>query len=129
MKRSGILNAELNRHLSALGHTDTVVVSDCGLPHPPGVPVVDLAVVFGVPSFEAVLLAVAAEIVVEHALIAEESVDRNPAVRALVESLCDSMNLVPHEEFKRRCADARLLIRTGEASPYANVILSCGVPF
>ena len=129
MKRSGILNAELNRHLSRLGHTDTVVVADCGLPQPPGVPVVDLAVVFGVPAFDQVLRAVAAEIVVDHALIAEESVDRNPAVRALVESLCDSVSLVPHEELKRRCAEARLLIRTGEARPYANVILSCGVPF
>jgi D-ribose pyranase len=129
MKRSGILNAELNRHLSRLGHTDTVVVADCGLPQPPGVPVVDLAVVFGVPTFEQVLRAVAAEIVVEHALIAEESVDRNPAVPALVGSLCDTVSLVPHEEFKRRCAEARLLIRTGEASPFANVILYCGVPF
>jgi D-ribose pyranase len=129
MKRSGILNAELNRHLSALGHTDTVVVSDCGLPHPPGVPVVDLAVVFGVPSFEAVLLAVAAEIVVERAVIAVESVERNPAVGALVESLCGGATLVTHDEFKRRSAEARLLIRTGEATPYANVILHCGVPF
>jgi len=129
VKRTGILNAELNRHLSTLGHTDTLVVADCGLPQPPGVPVVDLAVVFGVPSFEEVLRAVSAEIVVEKAQIAVESVDRNPAVGALVESLCGSASVVPHEELKRRCAEARLLIRTGEATPYANVILHCGVPF
>jgi len=129
VKRAGILNAELNRHLSMLGHTDTVVVSDCGLPHPPGVPVVDLAVVFGVPSFEEVLRAVVAEIVVEEAQIAVESLDRNPAVRTLVESLCGSASLVTHDEFKRLSSKSRLLIRTGEASPYANVILHCGVPF
>ena len=129
MKRTGILNAELNRQLSRLGHTDTVVVADCGLPQPPGVVVVDLAVVFGVPSFEEVLRAVVAEIVVEHAVIAVESVDRNPAVGALVGSLCGTASLVTHEEFKRLCAEARLLIRTGEATPYANVILHCGVPF
>ena len=129
MKRTGILNAELNRHLSRLGHTDTVVVADCGLPQPPGVPVVDLAVIFGVPAFEVVLRAIAAEIVVEGAVIAEESVVRNPAVADLVGSLCDDVSLVPHEELKRRCAEARLLVRTGEATPYANVILYCGVPF
>ena len=129
MKRSGILNAELNRHLSRLGHTDMVVVADCGLPQPSGVPVVDLAVVFGVPSFEDVLRAVAVEIVVESAVIAAESVERNPAIGDLVESLCGTPSLVAHEEFKRRCAEARLLIRTGEATPYANVILHCGVPF
>ncbi|HEY3410355.1 MAG TPA: D-ribose pyranase [Propionicimonas sp.] len=129
MKRTGILNAELNRHLSRLGHTDTVVLADCGLPQPPGVPVVDLAVIFGVPTFEVVLRAIAAEIVVESAVIAEESVVRNPAVPDLVGSLCDNVSLVPHEELKRRCAETRLLIRTGEATPYANVILYCGVPF
>ena len=129
MKREGILNSELNRHLSMLGHTDTVVVSDCGLPQPPGVPVVDLAVVFGVPSFEEVLSAVAAEIVVDEAQIAGESLDRNPGVRTLVESLCGRASLVTHDELKRLSARARLLIRTGEATPYANVILHCGVPF
>lgn len=129
MKRAGILNAELNRHLSALGHTDTVVVADCGLPQPRGVPVIDLAVVFGVPSFEEVLRAVAAEIVVERAEIAVESVDRNPAVGSLVQSLFGTPGSVTHEDFKLRCAQARLLIRTGEATPYANVILHCGVPF
>ncbi len=129
MKRAGILNAELNHLLSRLGHTDAVVVADCGLPRPPGVPVVDLAVVFGVPTFEQVLRAVAAEIVVEEAVIAAEAVDRNPAVPALVEALFGHTSSVSHEEFKRRCADARLLVRTGEAAPYANVILRCGVPF
>ncbi len=129
MKRAGILNSELNRHLSSLGHTDMVVVADCGLPQPPGVPVVDLAVVFGVPSFQEVLRAVVAEIVVEQALIAQESLDRNPTVGALVNSLCGSFGTVTHEELKQRCRQARLLIRTGEATPYANVILQCGVPF
>jgi D-ribose pyranase len=36
---------------------------------------------------------------------------------------------VPHEEFKRAMAGAVLFVRTGEATPYANVMLRCGVPF
>jgi len=129
MKRGGILNAELSRRLALLGHTDTLVVADCGLPQPPGVPVVDLAVVFGVPSFEQVLRALAAEIVVEAAVVATEAESRNPAVVRLAGSLFGDVEQVPHEDFKGRTAGARLLVRTGEASPYANVILRCGVPF
>ena len=39
------------------------------------------------------------------------------------------MGLVPHEELKRIVARAKLVVRTGEATPYSNVILRCGVPF
>ena len=129
MKRTGTLNAELNFQLAGLGHTDTVVVADCGLPRPSGVPVIDLAVVFGVPSFAQVLAALADEIVVEAALLASETTDRNPAVVRLVESLFGSPETVSHERLKELSRGARLIIRTGEATAYANVILRCGVPF
>ena len=36
---------------------------------------------------------------------------------------------VPHEEFKRLMEKAKCVIRTGETSPYANVILIGGVNF
>ena len=129
MKRAGILNAGLSRRLALLGHTDTVVVADCGLPQPPGVPVVDLALVFGVPTFEQVLRALAAELVVESTVVAAEAGERNPDVVRLVESLFGAAERVAHEQFKQLTAGARLLVRTGEASPYANVVLRCGVPF
>jgi len=129
MKRTGILNAELNFQLAKLGHTDTVVVADCGLPRPRGVPVIDLAVVFGVPSFEQVLAALAEEIVVEAAVLATETTDRNPGVAALVRTLFGPPETVSHERLKELSGEARLIIRTGEATPYANVILRCGVPF
>jgi D-ribose pyranase len=129
MKRHGILNAELNFRLSKLGHTDTVVVADCGLPQPAGVPVVDLALIFGVPSFEQVLRALAEEIVVESAVVATQTKDRNPAAESLVESLFGSPETVSHAELKKLSGSACLFVRTGEASPYANAILRCGVPF
>lgn len=129
MKRGGILNPRLNLLLSQLGHTDTVAVADCGLPRPPGVEVVDLSLVFGVPTFEQVLRALSTELVVEHALIAGEALDRNPRVGDLVSSLFVRPDTVDHEEFKRRTREARLLVRSGEATPYANVILTCGVSF
>ena len=129
MLRGGVLNAQLARVLAELGHTHTIVIGDCGLPRPEGVETVDLAVTLGVPSFADVLRVVTGAIVVEDAVVAAEAQQANPGVLALVREAVGEPSLVPHEEFKRATASARAFVRTGEASPYANVILRCGVPF
>ena len=129
MKRRGVLNAELARALATLGHTDTVVVGDCGLPRPPGVRTIDLALVAGIPRFADVLQVLADELVVEATTIASEAPSANAEAVDLVRSLFGEPAQIPNEEFKVRCASARLFVRTGEATPYANVILRCGVPF
>jgi D-ribose pyranase len=128
MKRDGIINAELAGALAALGHTDLVVVCDAGLPIPPGPSVADLAFRFGVPSFETVLTGLLEELVIEGATAAEE-VERNPRSYELLKTRLPDLGLVPHEELKRIVARAKLVVRTGEATPYSNVILRCGVPF
>lgn len=127
MKRSGILHPELNEALSRLGHTDTFVVGDVGLPVPPQVRRIDLAVVLGVPSFVDVLDAILAEVEVEGAVIATEAEGR-PAGQLLSERFAQAER-VPHEGLKQLSGAARFVVRTGEASPYANVVLRCGVPF
>ncbi|MEJ2855780.1 MULTISPECIES: D-ribose pyranase [unclassified Saccharothrix] len=130
MKRTGILHATLNAELSRLGHTDEVVVADCGLPIPPGGPVVvDLAFTFGVPSFLQVLDGLLAELVVERAVVAEELDDRNPTCAQALARRLPLIDRISHEDLKARTARARLVVRTGEATPYANVLLRCGVPF
>jgi D-ribose pyranase len=92
--------------------------------------VVDLAVVYGVPSFETVFRAVLDEIVVEAAAAATEVTDANLACWSLLRRVLDrDVELVPHEDFKTRTTQARAVVRTGEATPYANVLLRCGVPF
>jgi len=129
MKRSGILNAQLSRALAELGHGHLVVVGDAGLPRPSGVECVDLALELGVPSFAQVLTALASELVVEQAVLASEALDANPAVVDLVTDLAGPPELISHEELKRLSQSARVYVRTGEATPYANVVLRCGVPF
>lgn len=129
MKRRGILNDALSEALARLGHTDTVVVADCGLPRPAGVAVVDLALVFGVPTFAQVVEALAEEIVVERVTIADQTESANPQAHALIVARFGPPELVSHDELKELSAHAALLIRTGEATPYANAILHCGVPF
>lgn len=131
MKKAGILNRRLAGAVAELGHGDRVLVCDAGMPVPAGPRVVDLAFVAGVPSFAQVLDGLLADLVVEGAVAAREVREANPGTAALLErrfpgaALC----LVPHEELKERTAGARLVVRTGEATPYANALLACGVFF
>ncbi|WP_127360429.1 D-ribose pyranase [Actinacidiphila soli] len=129
MKKAGILNRHLSGALAVLGHTDLVVVCDAGLPIPEGPIVVDLAFRAGTPSFAEVFEGLLDELVVEGAVAATEIRDANPGAAALLDDRFPELELVPHEEFKARTRAARLVVRTGEARPYANVILRCGVPF
>jgi D-ribose pyranase len=129
VKRGGIINANLAGAIGRLGHTDLVVVCDAGLPIPPGPAVVDLAFQLGVPTFETVLSGLLEELVVEGAIAAEEVEAQNPRSHELLETRLPNLTLIPHEELKRIVAGAKLVVRTGEATPYSNVILRCGVPF
>ena len=129
MKRGGIINAQLSGALARLGHTDELVVCDAGLPIPAGPTVVDLAFRFGVPSFETILDGLLEELVIESSVVAEEAADGNTEVFALFKSRLPGFGMVAHEELKRLVKDVRLVIRTGEATPFSNVILTCGVPF
>ncbi|MFI7442816.1 D-ribose pyranase [Nonomuraea indica] len=129
MKRGGVINAALAGALARLGHTDEVLVCDSGMPLPPGVPVVDLAFVPGIPSFADVLDGLLAEIVVEGATAAEEVRQANPPCHALLGERLPGLAYVPHERLKALSGTSRLVVRTGEARPYANVILRCGVAF
>ena len=126
MKKAGILNRHLAGALAELGHGDGVLVCDAGMPIPAGPRVVDLAFRAGVPSFAEVLDGLLAELVVEGATAAEELRGFH---RDLLERRVPSLALVPHGRLKELSAGARLVVRTGEASPYANVLLRCGVFF
>jgi D-ribose pyranase len=86
-------------------------------------------VVYGLPRFAPVLDAVLDEIVIEAASMSEPVRERNPDAWELVRSRLPQVDTIPHDELKELTGDARLVIRTGEATPFANVVLRCGVPF
>ncbi|MFJ5303814.1 D-ribose pyranase [Streptomyces sp. NPDC088350] len=129
MKKAGILNRHLSGALAELGHGDGVLVCDAGMPIPAGPRVVDLAFRAGVPSFAEVLDGLLAELVVEGATAASEVRGANRAATALLDARFPDLDLVSHERLKELSAGARLVVRTGEARPYANVLLRCGVFF
>lgn len=133
MKRTALLHAELSHAIACLGHGDMLVIGDVGLPIPAG-PAgprrIDLAVTPGLPAVADVLRAVLTEMQVERALIATEAVQREPG-HALPGwcTLPVVPEQLPHDDFKRLTAQARVMVRTGECTPYANVILVAGVTF
>ncbi|WP_327729631.1 D-ribose pyranase [Streptomyces sp. NBC_00487] len=129
MKRAGILNRHLAGAIAELGHGHGVLVCDAGMPVPQGPRVVDLAFRAGVPSFAEVLDGLLDEIVVEGATAAYEVREANLGATTLLEDRFPELELVSHERLKDLSADARLVVRTGEARPYANVLLRCGVFF
>lgn len=124
-----ILNPRLLALLAGAGHTDLIVIADAGLPIPPGLEVVDLSLVSGIPSFLQVLDAVRPVLAIESALIASET--RQQAIYRELASRLQGLGVeeVAHEEFKRRVVRARGVIRTGETTAYANVGLVAGVTF
>ncbi|PFL88499.1 D-ribose pyranase [Bacillus cereus] len=131
MKKHGVLNSEIASILALLGHTDTIVIADCGLPIPDGVKRIDLAVEIGKPSFLDVLQVVADDMAIEKVTLAEEVIINNAEVNKEVEQklIEPAFEYVSHEQFKEHTKKAKAIIRTGEATPYANVILHAGVIF
>ena len=129
MKKNGILNSQLNRVISEMGHHDMLIIADAGLPIPKGVERIDLALKCGTPSFTEVLQAVLSELKVEEAYVAKEIKEKNPQILNLISSLTREIKFITHEELKELSKQARVIVRTGECSPYANIILISGVIF
>ncbi|WP_339302490.1 D-ribose pyranase [Paenibacillus sp. FSL R5-0519] len=132
MKRYGMLNSHISKILSDLGHTDMIAIADAGLPIPDGVVKIDLALKLGTPSFQEVVELIAEDMVIEKIIVAEEIYEGNPAAMQFItekfsEEAIDAS--VSHEQFKVLTRQVKAVIRTGEATPYANCILQSGVHF
>lgn len=127
------INPQLSRIISETGHTDLLVVTDAGLPIPRGAERVDLAYRPGAPPWLDVLDTVLAEVVIEGATMSAETADHSPhlleEVRSRLDPLGIEIELIPHTDFKEQTHDARAFVRSGEFTPYANIILQAGVAY
>lgn len=131
MKKSGILNPELAKQIAMLGHFDKICIADAGLPIPADVLRIDLALTKGVPLLKQVLEALQLEVEVQEVIVAKETDTKNAPLSALVAKLFPTakQTRITHEKFKQQVSECRVVIRAGEFTPYANVILVSGVPF
>lgn len=135
MKKSRLLNSELSYEISKIGHTAHLTLCDAGLPIPSDVKRIDLAIEKGYPSFVKTLDAILSEMMVEEIIIAKEIHEKNPEIYIEMMNLFKNHNMSPkitevsHEEFKSITKSSETIVRTGECTPYANVILKSGVTF
>ncbi|MCG8570444.1 MAG: D-ribose pyranase [Spirochaetes bacterium] len=131
MKKSELLNSEISYIISKMGHTDMIVIGDCGLPIPETIKRIDIALKRGLPNFLDTLQTVLDELVVEEVTIANEMQKENQQIYQEISKTFQNIkiNSIPHEDFKKLTHHCVACIRTGEASPYANIILKSGVIF
>ncbi len=119
MKKGLLLNRALSDLVAACGHVDEIVVADAGMPAPPGVRVIDLALMRGVPSFWQVLEALRSELVIEGVVIAEET-SAGLLTKMTAELACFDttggaalrIERASHEALKDRSQRARAFVRT-----------------
>lgn len=139
MKKGVLLNANVASVIAKLGHTDHITLADAGLPIAQTTERIDLAITQGMPDFMSVLSVITQEMQVEKAILAEEIKTVNPLMEAAILAHLKQLELVQgnqielvycsHEHFKKITHDSKAIIRTGECSPFANVILCSGVTF
>lgn len=139
MKKTTILNAKLSHTIATLGHTDALTICDAGLPIPERQNRIDLALSPGIPDFLTTLKAVLSELFIERLVLAKEIKTLNPRIAEAALALIAkteaeqgnriTIEYVAHSDFKALSNQSKAMLRTGECSPYANVILYSGVPF
>lgn len=129
MKKTKMINSELSYVISKMGHTDSLTIGDCGLPIPCETKRIDLALTHNIPTFIQTLDVILGELCVEEAIIASEIKEKNPEVYESIKKRVSNLQEVSHEEFKVLTKDSKAVVRTGECSPYANIILKSGVVF
>ena len=126
MLEHGILNPAINSLLSRIRHTNTLVIADRGFPYWPMVETVDISLVDGVPRVLEVLAAIRGQWRCGAAFMAEEFKSANES--ATQQQFLTGLQGVPltfeaHVIFKKRVPAAIGLIRTGDTTQYANMIV------
>lgn len=119
-----IINSDIVKGLADLGHTDLIAIGDCGLPIDPEKKI-DLAIKIGEPKFIDVLETLLEDFEAEYYYLAEEIKKDNPEQEKAIASLLDGVDCdyISHEDFKKKLSDVKFVVRTGEDTPYSNIIL------
>jgi D-ribose pyranase len=126
MLKSGILNPAINSLISRVRHTNTLVIADRGFPYWPGIETVDISLVDDIPCVLDVLTAIRQNFVIGAAFMAEEfRASNGPDTQEAFHTALSGISITyePHVAFKKRVPQAIGLIRTGDTTQYANIII------
>ena len=129
MKKGGMLNRQIDSALNRQGHMDLMIVADAGFPCPDHVELIDIALSEGVPSVPDVLAELRKVHSVEKIIIANETADHNPSYFQKVSKAFGDdveVQVITHAEFKERSHHVKTIVRTGDFTAWANVMLVSG---
>ncbi|HJF19799.1 MAG TPA: D-ribose pyranase [Enterococcus columbae] len=131
MKKSTVINSDISRVIAQMGHFDLLAIGDAGMPVPMNTEKIDLAVTKGLPSFIDVLDNVLTELAVQKIYLADEIKIYNPDMLTKIKELMPETEIefIPHSQMKQDLNRCHAFIRTGEMTPYANILLESGVVF
>lgn len=131
MINTELLNSNIWKIISKLGHFDKICICDAGLPIPNEVERIDLALKAGVPTFEEVVETIDKYVVVQKIYLASEIKSINKKKNVFCEKIFENKEIeyISHNNFKKLSGECIAIIRTGEITPYANIILEMGVAF
>lgn len=131
MKKKGIMNSDISRIVANMGHMDWLSIGDAGTPVPENTEKIDLAIHSGLPSFIDVVSETLKELEVQKIYVAEEIKTNNPEQLENLKKILPNVEIsyISHAELKKNIGKSKAFIRTGETTPYSNVILESGVIF
>jgi D-ribose pyranase len=147
-KPEGILNPKISELVSRMGHGDRLTVTDRGFPLPlnDDVTVADVSVGPNLPGVVEVVDTILEELEIEEVIIAEETEKESPEIHEQFMNIVGDLDnqgndieitVIPHQEFKglvlrgteEEKEKMKGMVRTGELTPYANIMLVSGVTF
>jgi len=147
VKTKGILHNDLARAVARLGHGDMLVIADRGFPFPRHreTECIDVSVGRNLPKFVDVVKVVLEELEIEKVIIANETKTVSPDIYSDIKKVISEKKNkgndiieenIPHLEFKDlvlngalQGKEVKVFVKTGEFTPYANIILISGVDF
>jgi D-ribose pyranase len=131
MKKDGIMNCEISGAVARMGHGDEIMICGSAFPIPDAARRIDVALEPGLPSFMDVLRVVLKELKVEKIIVAEETKEKSPKrFKEITDCLSYAeLDIVSQKELKKHAVTAKACIRTGECTPFSNVVLVSGVIF
>jgi len=147
MKKHGILNPKIVELVARMGHGDKLVVTDRGFPLPLDrtVTVIDVSVGENLPRVIDVVKVILDDLEIEEVILAEETKQVSPQIydefMSIIFGIDNKGNkikvtIIPHAEFKHMVLrgaeegeEIKGMVRTGQLTPFANVMLVSGVIF
>ena len=129
MKEVGIVNRELARVLSAQGHGDLLMVVDAGFAIPKNVDVGDISLSENSPMLIDTLMELKKFFSVEKLIFADKTKEVSPSLFNNITALFGDdipVEIVTHPQIKELSTRVKSVIRTGDFTAFANVILVSG---